>query len=85
MRKNSLWLDFSYFCIDYYDSLTTITITEIITDDPFHDASEKPHIYWYYEGHEICIILGTTKTLAYSIHNMVVQKHNTRLKERLSQ
>ena len=34
---------------------------------------------------KICIIIGTTKALAYSIHNMVVQKRNTRLKERLSQ
>jgi len=33
---------------------------------------------------KICIIVGTTKALAYSIHNMVVQKRNTRLKERLS-
>ena len=32
---------------------------------------------------KICIIVGTTKALAYSIHNMVVQKRNTRLKERL--
>ena len=34
---------------------------------------------------KICIIVGATKALAYSIHNMVVQKRNTRLKERLSQ
>ena len=27
---------------------------------------------------KICIIVGTTKALAYSIHNMVVQKRNTR-------
>lgn len=33
---------------------------------------------------KICIIVGTLKALAYSIHNMVVQKRNTRLKERLS-
>ena len=33
---------------------------------------------------KICIIVCTTKALAYSIHNMVVQKRNTRLKERLS-
>ena len=33
---------------------------------------------------KICIIVGTTKALAYSIHNMVVQKRNTKLKERLS-
>ena len=33
---------------------------------------------------KICIIVGTTKALAYSIHNMVVLKRNTRLKERLS-
>ena len=32
----------------------------------------------------ICIIVGTTKALAYAIHNMVVLKRNTRLKERLS-
>ena len=32
---------------------------------------------------KICIIVGTTKALAYSIHNMVVLKRNTRLKERL--
>ena len=31
----------------------------------------------------ICIIVGTTKSLAYAIHNMVVLKRNTRLKERL--
>ena len=34
---------------------------------------------------KICIIIGTTKALAYSIHNMVVQKRNTRLKEGLTQ
>ena len=34
---------------------------------------------------KICIIVGTTKALAYSIHNMVVQKRNTRLKQRLTQ
>ena len=33
---------------------------------------------------KICIIVGSTKALAYSIHNMVVLKRNTRLKERLS-
>lgn len=33
---------------------------------------------------KICFIIGTTKALAYSIHNMVVQKRNTKLKERLS-
>ena len=32
---------------------------------------------------KICIIVGTTKALAYCVHNMVVQKRNTRLKERL--
>jgi len=32
---------------------------------------------------KICIIIGTTKALAYSIHNMTVLKRNTRLKERL--
>jgi ATP-dependent exoDNAse (exonuclease V) alpha subunit len=33
---------------------------------------------------KICIIVGTTKALAYTIHNMVVLKRNTRLKERLT-
>ena len=33
---------------------------------------------------KICIIVGTTKALAYSIHNMDVQQRNTKLKERLS-
>ena len=33
---------------------------------------------------KICIIVGTTKALAYAIHNMVVLKRNTRLKERLT-
>jgi len=33
---------------------------------------------------KVCIIVGTTKALAYSIHNMVVLKRNTRLKERLN-
>ena len=32
---------------------------------------------------KICIIVGTTKALAYSIHNMVVLKRNTKLRERL--
>ena len=32
---------------------------------------------------KICIIVGTTKALAYSIHNQVVLERNTRLKERL--
>jgi exodeoxyribonuclease V alpha subunit len=34
---------------------------------------------------KICIIVGTTKALAYSIHNMVVLKRNTKLKERLTE
>ena len=33
---------------------------------------------------EICIIVVTTKALAYSIHNMVVQKRNMRLNEILT-
>ena len=33
---------------------------------------------------KLCIIVGTTKALAYAIHNMVVLKRNTRLKERLT-
>ena len=33
---------------------------------------------------KICIIVGTTKALAYSVHNMVVLKRNTKLKERLT-
>jgi hypothetical protein len=32
----------------------------------------------------IGIIAGATNALAYSIHNMVVQMHNTKLKGRLS-
>ena len=32
---------------------------------------------------KICIIIGTTKALAYAIHNQVVLKRNTKLKERL--
>lgn len=30
-------------------------------------------------------IVGTTKALAYSVHNMVVLKRNTKLKERLTE
>lgn len=33
---------------------------------------------------KICIIVGTTKALAYSVYNMVVLKRNTKLKERLT-
>ena len=33
---------------------------------------------------KICFIVGTTKALVYSIHNLVVQKRNTRLNEILS-
>ena len=33
---------------------------------------------------KICIIVGTTKALAFSIHNMVVLKRNTKLKERMN-
>ena len=33
---------------------------------------------------KICIIVGTSKALAYSVHNMVVLKRNTKLKERLT-
>ena len=33
---------------------------------------------------KICVLVGQTKALAYSIHNMKVLKRNTRLKERLS-
>ena len=32
----------------------------------------------------LCIIVGTTKALAYAIHNQTVLKRNTRLKERLN-
>lgn len=32
---------------------------------------------------KICIIVGTTKALAYSVHNMVVLKRNTKLRDRL--
>ena len=32
---------------------------------------------------KICIIVGSTKALAYSVHNMVVLKRNIKLKERL--
>ena len=34
---------------------------------------------------KICIIVGNTMALAYSIHNMDVEKRNTRLKERFTQ
>lgn len=33
---------------------------------------------------KICVLIGTTKALAYAIHNMSVLKRNTRLKERLN-
>lgn len=33
---------------------------------------------------KICIIVGTCKALAYRIHNMIMQKYNTKLKQRLS-
>lgn len=33
---------------------------------------------------KICVLIGTTKALAYAIHNMSVLKRNTKLKERLT-
>lgn len=33
---------------------------------------------------KICVLIGTTKALAYAIHNMSVLKRNTKLKERLN-
>ena len=33
---------------------------------------------------KICVLVGTTKALAYAIHNQTVSKRNTRLKERLN-
>lgn len=33
---------------------------------------------------KICVFIGTTKALAYAIHNNTVSKRNTMLKERLS-
>ena len=33
---------------------------------------------------KICVLIGTTKALAYAIHNMTVLKRNTKLKERLN-
>lgn len=33
---------------------------------------------------EICVLVGTTKALAYAIHNPTVSKRNTMLKERLN-
>jgi len=32
---------------------------------------------------KICVLVGTTKALAYAIHNQTVYKRNTKLKERL--
>lgn len=34
---------------------------------------------------KICVLVGTTKALAYAIHNQTVSKRNTMLKERLNQ
>jgi exodeoxyribonuclease V alpha subunit len=33
---------------------------------------------------KICVLIGSTKALAYAIHNMTVLKRNTKLKERLN-
>ena len=33
---------------------------------------------------KICVLVGTTKALAYAIHNQTVSKRNTKLKERLN-
>ncbi len=33
---------------------------------------------------KICVLIGTTKALAYAIHNMTVLKRNTKLKERIN-
>jgi exodeoxyribonuclease V alpha subunit len=33
---------------------------------------------------KICVLIGTTKALAYAIHNMTVLKRNTKLRERLN-
>ena len=33
---------------------------------------------------KICVLIGTTKALAYAVHNMTVLKRNTKLKERLN-
>ena len=34
---------------------------------------------------KICVLVGTTKALAYAIHNQTVSKRNTKLKERLNE
>lgn len=33
---------------------------------------------------KICVLVGTTKALAYAIHNQTVSRRNTKLKERLN-
>ena len=33
---------------------------------------------------KICVLIGTTKALAYAIHNVTVLKRNTKLKERIN-
>ncbi len=33
---------------------------------------------------KICVLVGTTKALAYAVHNQTVSKRNTKLKEKLS-
>ncbi len=33
---------------------------------------------------KICVLIGTTKALAYAIHNRTVSRRNTKLKERLN-
>ena len=35
-------------------------------------------------ANKVCVLIGTTKALAYCVHNVTVNKRNTRLKEPLN-
>ena len=52
-------------------------------DDPLRHEQRNLIYTGITRAKKNCIIVGTTKALAYSVHDMVVLKRNTKLKERL--
>ena len=61
----------------------TCTIEHITYQNPDNGYAVLQASVKGYREHQT--LVGTTKALAYAIHNQTVQKRNTRLKERLHQ
>ena len=70
-----------------YERGTGVKVSLELAFEWYMKAAELGDVYGYTgitRAKKLCIIVGTTKALAYAIHNMVVLKRNTRLKERLT-